>query len=203
MSLYILTKPEAKDLLGITDVQDDAAIERWMEGLQARFDQHLERTLLRGTHTELVDGGGRFLLLRSWPIESVTSVHWSPEHTWDATTLIDPANYVLHADRGRLSWVGDLPWYVGLRVFRVVYIGGYVAAGVTPSDGQTAMPEDIRRAFALQLNYEWRNRNEMGRQQQSAQGVTIQAGNPTAVLLRGTTLLPEVEATLQPYRRIA
>lgn len=195
--LYILTLNEARLELGIQDSQDDALLTQHMEGLQGRFDEHLGRTLLRGASvTELHDGGGLFLYLARFPVEAIASVHVSDDQEWDANSLLESTDYRLSAARGKLGYgiEGATPWPGGLQNIRVVYAGGYVAAGTDAEEDQHALPEAIRRAFRLQLGFEWRNRLTMGQQSVSAQGANVS--------LAPAKLLPDVEAALQSYRRI-
>lgn len=199
MSLYIVTLAEMKAELGLTDTTDDAVLTRWMNGLQDRFDSHLERTLLRAADVEEIhDGHGTWLFTKNFPVESVASVHISPDQTWDSSTLIDATQYVVNKPRGRLQLIGTgfgAFWPEGQQNIRVVYTGGYVACDGTPSATQTAMPEAIRRAFFLQLGFEWRNRTKLGVKSFGAQGVNVQVAD--------AELLPEVKQALAPFRRIA
>lgn len=195
MSVYIQTLDEAKADLGITDTADNAVLTDCMESLQGRIEEHLQRTLLRGTYTEVHDGGVRALQVKAIPIESIASIHISSDQTWDADTLLDSSDYRYKADRG-LIWYGDgtYQWTAGVQNIRVVYVGAYVAAGSNPSGVQLAMPEAIRDAFRLQLGFEWRNRRTLGQQSVSMNG--------QAVSLAPAKWLPAAEAALQPYARV-
>ncbi len=198
MSLYILTLAEARAELGLTDTADDEVLARWMDGLQGRFDGFLKRTLARATDAvELLDGGEPVLYLKRWPVESVTSVHMDADQVWDAASLLDSGDYRLSALRGTLvrGVDGMIRWDKGVQNVRVVYSGGFVPAGQTATAAQFAMPDDLRRAFAMQLGYEWRNRRSLGQQSVAAQGVSVS--------LAPAALLPDVEAVLNPYRRMA
>jgi hypothetical protein len=157
----------------------------------------LNRTLLRGVDVEeLFDGGGRTILLGRWPVETIASVHVDDDQEWDADSLLESTDYRLNKTRGRLVYGSDgsVNWPDGVQNIRVVYTGGYVAAGSTAGTGQTAMPDAIRRAFRLQAGYEWRNRTHLGQQSVSAQGVNIS--------LAPAKLLPEVEEILWGLRRL-
>jgi hypothetical protein len=197
--LYILTLAEMKSELGLTDPVDDALLTQHAEALQGRFDDYLNRTLLRADGAaEIFDGGAEMLLVSRFPLEAVTSVHISAEQEWDADSLMDFDNgdYRWVAARGRIFYGethGNL-WPEGLQNIRVVYSGGYVAAGATVDAGQTAMPEALRGAFRQQLGYEWRNRKQLGQESVSAQGASIS--------LAPAELLAVVKQALGPYRRL-
>lgn len=196
MSLWLVTLAELKAELGITDTTDDAVLTEWIEGLQARFDTTLERTLARAASaTEYFDGGEKWLLLRRFPVESIASIYVDADAVWGADTLLDSDDYRLDAVRGRVAYgAGENLWPRGFYHIKVTYAGGYVAAGDTPGAGQTAMPDDLRRAAFLQLGFEWRNRLNLGKQSVSQQGA--------AVSLAPAALLSEVRAILDTYRRV-
>lgn len=192
MSLTIAALDEIRLELGITDNTDDAALLQKAEGLQGRFDEHLGRTLARGVAVEeTFDGGVTWLLLARFPVEAVTAVYIDDE-------LQDTDDYRLNPGRGRLAWdggiYGDDKWPAGMQNIRVVYNGGYVARGTPVVAGQNAMPEAIRRAFLMQIGFEWRNRMTMG-----AESISTQGGS---VSLAPAKFLPEVEAGLAAWRRI-
>ena len=195
MSLYILTLEEMKRELGITDGKDDAGLTLWMEGLQARFDDYCERNFLRVEEEEEIhDGGVTSLFLKRFPVENITSIHIDVDQDWDDIESLESDDYLLNAARGAVIYGrGSWPWPVGLQNIRVVYTGGFVAAGQTVGDGQTAMPDTVRRAFLLECGFEWRNRLQLGRESISGMGATVS--------IAPAQFLPEVLAALNSYRR--
>lgn len=196
MSLFILQLEEMKRELGITDSKDDAALTLWLEGLQVKFESHCERDFLRSTSvTEYFDGDVTSLLLRRYPVESIASIHIDVDQDWDDDNLLDSDDdYLLQPNRGKIFYGrGNTKWPEGRQHIRVVYTGGYVAAGQAVGAGQTAMPDDLRRAMLLQAGFEWRNRLQLGRESVSGQGATVS--------LAPAELLPEVKAILSLYRR--
>jgi hypothetical protein len=199
MSCYIVTLAEARaDILNVTDDADDAALTRLIETLQGRFEDYCHRGFLRTEDvTETFDGGVRSLLLYRYPVESVASVHYSTEAEWDADTLLrEREDYYVNLPRGRVTYYGDAIWPKYPGAIRVVYTGGYVAAGGTAASEQTAMPEGLRGLFLMQLSFEWRNRRNLGNQSLSGQGVRVDV-SPAA-------LLPAVRKGLDAgYRRLA
>jgi hypothetical protein len=193
--LHILTLEEAKATFGIPDAHDDELLARMMAGLQARFDALLGRKLLRAAGVEqLFSGGGFTLELERFPVESVASVHVSDDQLWTADTLLESTIYRVSNERGLIMLKGAVRFDFGTRNIRVIYTGGYVAAGTDPTAGQTAMPDDIRSLFEIQLGYEWRNKKTLGLSAASAQGVSITAAP--------AKILPVVVEGLAPYRRI-
>lgn len=204
--LTILTLAEMKAELGLADTTDDALLTAWMEGLQGRFDAALNRVLLRGESvTEIHDGGPLRLYLARRAIESVISVHIAADQDWENGDSLTQADheFILNAPLGRLiHGVGLTRWPAGDQNIRVIYTGGYVAAGTTPGAGQTAMPDAIRRAFRMQMGFEWRNRETLGVNQISQSGVSVQAGAGVMLAMSGKTLMPEVIETIATFKRM-
>lgn len=193
--LYIATLPEIKAELGIKDAEDDSLLTSRAESMQGRIDDHLQRTLLRGADIEeLFDGDCSWLLPKRFPIESIAHIYIDADCVFGADTEIDSDDYRINKQRGRIIYgTGSNLWSSGFQNIKVVYTGGYVAAGTAVSTGQTAIPEGIRRAFLMQLTFEWRNKNTLGNQSVSAQGGSISLA-PAKFLL-------EVDEALMPYKR--
>jgi hypothetical protein len=196
MSLYIVTLAEMKAELGLSDTADDAVLTRWMNGLQGRFDDECGRGLLRSADLEeILDGGESFLFLSRFPVESVASVHVAADQDWSDANRLAASDYILNKGRGRLMPAGiGAQWPQGAQNIRVVYTGGFVACDGTPAAGQSAMPETIRRAFVMQLGFEWRNRLELGKSSVAVQGQSVQIAE--------AKLMPDVREALSAYRRI-
>lgn len=199
MSLYLHSLAEVKALLQIPDDQDDALLLALGEGLQGRFDAHCDRRLLySAAEVEYFNGGTGSLYLRRFPVESVTDVIVDSEQLWEAEDALDASSweYMVDLQRGRLVYgSGGSPWPAGFNRIRVRYAGGLVKADGSAAAGTDAADlAAIRRAFALQLGYEWRNRLHLGVQSVSGQGVAV-SGAPA-------DLLPEVKAILNIFRRV-
>lgn len=186
MNLYIATLSEIKAELGITDAADDALLTNLAKGLQGRFEDLCNRRFERtASITEKHTGGIRTLYLKTFPVESVALV------TIDGTAL-DSTNYTVSLERGRLYYgSGSALWPNGIDNITVVYTAGYKAAG--SATGTYPMPESLRRALFMQLGYEWRNRESLGRMSMGAQGQNIS--------LSPAKLLPEVMDCLAPFVR--
>jgi len=205
MSLYIATLAEVKADLGIEHTDYDAVLTEWMEGLQGRFDSFCNRVLLySASETEYFNGGGSSLLLRRWPIESISSIIVDADQEWDADDALDSDDYRLNYRRGRIVYgTGTYKWPAGFQNIRVVYAGGFVK-----SDGSACTYVDateldaLRRAFFMQFGFEWRNRETLGVTQFSRDGASRQVGAGVALALKEKTLMPEVASTLTPFMRL-
>ncbi len=192
----IATLSEVKTELGIpaADTKDDAVLTQWLTGLEGRFESYLDRSLSRlDDDVEYHSGGMFWLHVRRWPIESVASIHISAAQVWDASSLLPADYYRVDPLKGRIHRVPDAFWPAGsFGSIRVVFTGGYVAGGTLPSSGQYGMPDAIRRAFMMQLGFEWRNRLNLGKANVSAQGASIG--------LAPAKLLPETQDILNVYK---
>ncbi len=189
--MYICTLDEIKAQIGIDDTEEDAALTIWVDGLESRFERYLQRKLLRQVDREQYFSGrgdSRVVYLDLFPVESITEV-----------TIEEQAHsgYGLIRNRGRLLYSDVLDgtsWPYGDDNIRVVWTGGYVAAGEVVGAGQHAMPDDIRRALILQVSYEWRHKEQIGLKSVGMDGTNIS--------MAPASLLMEVKDSLGPYRRI-
>jgi hypothetical protein len=195
MSLYIATLDEMKQELGLTDAQDDAKVLRLMELLQGRFEEHCNRRFERAAGAiEFFDGGKIWLLTRRFPLESVAAVFVDDDGAFGAGTQLEDGDFKVNLERGRIAYgAAGLPWPGGIGGIKVVYTGGYVAAGTAAAAGQYAMPEGLRRAFFYQASYEFRNRLVLGQQSVGQGGQSVS--------LAPAKLLPEVADGLAPFVR--
>jgi hypothetical protein len=167
-----------------------------LEGLQGRFDVACSRTLLYASGIEeLFDGGKQWLLVKAFPIDSVTTIHLDEDQEWTADTLLDTDDYRVNKPRGRIVYgIGEYYWPTGFQSVRVVYSGGLIK-----SDGSAAPNADgeeieaLKRAMRIQGNFEWRNRQSLGVQSIGAQGVNV--------TLAKAELLPDVKEILNGLRR--
>lgn len=183
--LYIKTLDEMREELGVKDSEDNTLITNLLEGIQGRFDDFLERTLLRGVDVEeTFDGNCRWLLPKRYPIESISTLFIDEDE-------ISGASYRVNTTLGRILYGnGMYKWPEGFQNIKVVYTGGFAATG---EPGQYAMPESIKRALSMQAGFEWRNRRNLGQQSVSGQGVNIS--------LAPAKLLPEVQEALWSFKR--
>jgi hypothetical protein len=185
MSLYIATLDEIKADQGIEDTTDDAVLTRWGEGLQGRFEDYCNRGFVRSVDIEEYHNGGeRSICLRTYPVEEISAIEADDVE-------VPAASYRAMLSLGRIYPAKAYSWPHGVQYIRVVYTGGYQAAGADVGD--YPMPEGLRRAFMLQFGYEWRNRENLGRASMSAQGQSVS--------LAPASMLAEVKQCLTSYRR--
>ena len=207
MGLYIVTLAEMKAELGVEDTNDDAVLTEWMEGIQGRFDEYCQRIFLyEADEEEIFDGDVTSLAVKRWPIDSAAdiSIYIDADQAWGSDTLLDSDDFRVNYRRGRIVYgTGTSKWTAGFQNIKVVYSGGFVKSDGTAATGVEATQLDaLRRAFFMQLGFEWRNRETLGITQISQSGAARQVGAGVALALKGKTLMPEVAETLRPFMRV-
>jgi len=195
----ICTLSDVKDRLGITDTETDSLINRIILGIEAMFNSFTNRKLLLNStdETYYFSGDGRHrVVLPRYPVVSITSIKESYDYDFDNTdSLIANTDYRLIAETGVICRIAST-WCNYEDGVQVVYKGGYVAAGQTPGDGQTAMPADLREAAIEQASYIYKRKHDIGLTAQSFDGGSINKFAPI-------DLLPLVKTILDNYRRIS
>ncbi len=179
------------------DTSDDAAINDIIRGVSAMFDVYCNRVFLVTStdETEYYDGGDRIIIIQRFPIVSITSLTESAEgiYDWDnETALTANTHYRAINKLGTIKKLRNI-FMPGIETIRLVYIGGYCAAGVTPSAGQYALPDDIREAAIMQSQFTIKRRDDIGLTAVSGQGMSI-------TKFSSMDLLPSVKKTLNKYK---
>jgi len=85
-------------------------------------------------------------------------------------------------------------WFDVPDAVRIILRGGYCAAGATPGDGQTALPDDLREAAIEQSCFVFKRRDDLGLAGVGFEGGSISKFDPM-------DLLPMVKRILNDYRR--
>lgn len=203
--MYIVTLAEAKDVIGIADAIDDVALSLMMEGLEGRFDSSCQRRFLyKEDVSEILDGGYSSIFLERFPIASVSQIVVDGDQEWgEAASVLDSDDYLVINKRGSLIYGrGNTQWPAGKQCIQVTYSGGFFKSDTTAADYvDDAERAAVRRAFFMQISFDWRNRKTVGMSQISAGGMVQQAQASVSLALQGQTLLPEVEQTLMPFKR--
>jgi hypothetical protein len=136
MDSALTTLASAKMVAGVSsgDTTDDAVFERFINKVSMAVSSYCDRIFARGTFTEQVAPQNRqLLLLKQWPIVSITSV------TDNGSALVQDTDYRCDAQdmaRGELykenGWMGSmlvtgltLDPVAAARLLVIVYIAGY------------------------------------------------------------------------------
>jgi hypothetical protein len=181
-----------KDRLGITSQSDVIALTRTIEAVGVMFDRYADRHFERSDSAEqFFRADAREIPLLWYPVEVVSAI------------------YV--RDNARSSWTRQTPDYelrhnciLSLseslggesQQGRILYSGGYVAAGTTAESWQTALPKDIELAAIDQAAFWYENKHGL-RVPSAASGAKAERSGSDL------NLLPHVRTILDTYRRIA
>jgi hypothetical protein len=190
LKAYALPKPvQSRD-------DYDAALQELGNGLAERFNQHCDRTLLRGDHSIIFSGDRRVYVLPSYPVESITSVQTRADYndTWGVESgMIDQLSNA--SGLLQLDSADDERSQV-----RVDWVGGYwvdLTGEDSLPEGATPMPADIRLAWLTQCKHVFDLLDKDG---DSFRGADRGLGGALVSLLN-IDLLTSVETTLNKYKR--
>jgi len=198
----LITLDQLKTYLGPTfaaaaDTSNDALLESLIDSVSEWFNSHIGRTLAKTTYTNVYfDGPGKpTLRLPNGPVSVLTSLYEDDDLLAEG---IDE-DFVLYAGEppsylARLEKLNGV-WLKGPKTVKATLTAGFVVQGVTPGTGETALPNDIRLACAIQVAREWKKTqgSEWGESSR-----TFPDGS-TSRIERG--LLKDVEEILAKYRR--
>jgi len=199
MSLDTLANVKLR--LGITSSADDSLLGALQDSADAWITEHCQRDFGGGTFTEY-HRGGAILFLRNFPVQSVTSVKADAGYGFAASTVVPATAYVMHLERGVIvslfgafaprELAGVPPWSWSPRTVQVVY-----------STATSAVPADLRQAYALLVGHWYRHVKTMVAS--SYQNVTQQTfGDATAIFskdqIAGLPMPPDIFRLLAPHR---
>ena len=192
----ICTLADVKDRLGDTDTENDGTINRIILGIESLFESFTQRKLLVNAAdvTEYFTGCGRRLQLNRFPVVSITSVVESWDYDFgNADALTVNTDYRIVGENGILYRVVT-GWLAIEESVRVIYRGGYCAAGQTPGEGEFQMPADLREAAIEQVSFLFKRKDDLG-----LAGVSFEGGSISK--FSAIKLLPLVQETLSRYRK--
>lgn len=193
------TLANVKTRLGVTGSTDDALLALLQDSADAWIANYCGRDFAGGSFTEYHPGATAIVLLRNYPVQSVTSVRVDPAYAFGATTELAASAYVVHTDRGVIQslagvFVRTVPvgWDTAPRTVRVEY-----------ATATSAVPADVKQAYALLVDHWYRHVKTLIAA--SHQNVTQQTfGDTTAIFAKdqiaGLPLPPDVLRLLAPYR---
>jgi hypothetical protein len=195
----LCTLDDLKTRLGLTG-EHDATLTRILLSFAAIAKTWTGRTLVApaADATEYYTGVGNFMQVTAYPVITITSIKEALDYDYaNATPLVANTDYRLVNSglKGVLyrAW-GD--WLGYPDSIQIVYRGGYCAAGVTPGEGEFALPDDLREAAIEQCSFIFKRRDDIGLSSNSFQGGGIN-------VFSSMDLLPMVKETLDSYRRLS
>jgi len=148
------TLANVKTALGITTSSDDTLLSQLQEAAESWITEYCGRVFTGGTFTERFPGGRRLLLLRNFPVTSVTSVKVDSARQFGPSTLRESSTYVLHGERGVIESI-DGPFLPSLasRGPTDAYPG---AVQVTYTTANNQVPAAVIRAYAELIGHWYR-----------------------------------------------
>ncbi len=156
-----------KSRLGIleTDTQFDALLTNTLGAVGERFDKECRRRLARTESvTQEFPPEDREIIAHCYPIEVVTKFELKSDETAGWVEQVPP-QYVIR--QGCIISLAS-PFVVlnqQAQVARVIYTGGYLLPGDTPSPPAplaTALPADLEQAAVEQVAFWFQNRDRLG-----------------------------------------
>lgn len=183
------TRDQVKLLIGgFTDASSnpittwDALIDELILQAKGAIDSFCRRDFGSSERTEYPRGGARQIVLRAFPVQSITSIHECTDvpRVYDATTVLTTSDYVADLDRGIIERVGT--WANGTRAIRVIYQGG-----------PASVPADVNRAAVKLVAHWFQQRQFIG-----ISSVAAPEGSTTRLETSGFPA--DVAALLGPYR---
>lgn len=119
--------------IGLSDSSKDDFLEEIINSSYKVLERHIGQALLQATYTEFYDGDdSNILILKKWPVISVTSVHVDSERDFDSDDLVDSGDYVVDTELGIIEIFqaeGSGPtWFAkGTKNIKVIYSAGFAS----------------------------------------------------------------------------
>lgn len=138
----LTTLANVREYLGIDDAQtdDDTLLQNLITRESAAIEKECNRTFGDATYTEYHDGDGTdTVMLKQYPVNSITSIHDDTDRDYDSDTLIDSDDYVYDSDSGIVQLDG-FSFVPGRQNVKVVYNAGY-----------TTIPTDLEQACIMRV----------------------------------------------------
>ena len=131
----LTTLVDVKEYLGITGTDYDALITHLITRVEKAIANYCGWVFEAANYSEQYDGAkfnGGVLILKQFPVISVTSLFQDGTRAFAVETLIDPSKYVVYNENGILQLDGE-EFDIGLQTIKAVYRAGY-EDGSIPGD---------------------------------------------------------------------
>lgn len=149
------------------------------------LEAYIGHAIKSATYTEDYDGDStNSLLLKNYPIISITSIYDDVDRNFTASTLIPAADYVLDKEEGMVRLFQNTSAFKsGILNVRITYVAGYAT-----------IPADVEMAGIAHVAWMYRRANTEGTTAQTLGGKSEQYE---------MSFLPEyLKQMLRPYRKI-
>ncbi len=150
-TVSLISLDAVKEYLKITADTEDAVLERMIDQVSSWANDVTGRHIKERTITEYCDGDGSAeLILGSYPVQQIISLHDDPNRVFDGSSQIDvPRDVVLNSASGVIRlWNQRSAFTKGVANIRVIYRAGYP---------EVAVPHDIRLAVLKTIAHQYRH----------------------------------------------
>lgn len=193
------TLANVKTALLVSGTTDDAVLTRLMDVAESVIEQHTGRAFAGGSFTETHPAGSQLLLLRNFPVTTVTSLRVDPARQFGSETERDAGTYVVHPDRGVVESLTG-PFLPAKDLGPAAWPGMVQVAYTTPTG---AVPAAVKEAFA-QLIGHWYRQAKTNADVGYLMLTELTSGTDTKAyswsLTSGLGLPPGVLQLLEPFR---
>ena len=167
-SRHLCLLADVKTRLGQTSTDFDEIINSIIDGVDGMFETYVNRPLLM-TDDDVIENYGadkrwRRLLMNRYPIISVTSIKEADNYDFAAAiALVENTDYRL-VNKGLKGIIlrVDTDWLAGEDIIEVVYRGGYCGANEAASQGEYALPVELREAAITQACFMFKRKDDIG-----------------------------------------
>jgi hypothetical protein len=186
--MAIVTLAEVKAILGITTAASDTRLQLVIDMVAAAMENECDRVFDSATYTEYYnhEGGHNMLVLRQWPLVTLTSVNVDTSYAWGSGTALTLSDAVTTDTTNGIVYRRGAFWTYGTRHIKVVYTAGY-----------STIPQDIKMAA-----YYWVGRvyDDFAHGMRGKDSMTIPGGQ---VLSLQSEVVPNyVAKILRKYKRL-
>lgn len=183
-NLTTLTK--VKNYLGISGTDEDTLLNELISGASGAIENFCNRILGEATYTEHHDGRGKSsVVLKQFPVVSVTSVHDDIDRDFEVGDLVDADNYIVDMVAGMVMLKSNATFADGILNVKVVYRAGY-----------STIPESVDLACQIWVAAFY-NRLKDG-----ADGFASENIGGIAQAFLNISMPENVKALILPYREI-
>jgi hypothetical protein len=145
--MSIITKQKFKRYFNIKDqYEDDELIDELIADAQKQAETYINRSIEADDYTEYYTGDGSdTLLVRQFPVNSITSIYDDPDREYGASTLIDSADIDFqagsdNANNGKIVYDGGIFTRSRVQNIKIAYNAGWESE---------AIPVDIKLAVVF------------------------------------------------------
>lgn len=187
-TIALVTTAAVKTFLDITSTSEDSLLDTLVNSMSKAIATFCGRKFVSETFTEYYDGSGLpDLILKNYPIISVTSLNIDGSRVFDSVTDVTVAdNVIIDNNAGIITlWRNYSHFPKGLRNVKVVYVAGYAT-----------IPVDVQHAAKLAVQYTYKRHYTDQKIGISSESV----GDKTTTFDQGDLPRP-VKLLLDPYRK--